>query len=135
MGSNHGCSAEAITNSTVIVTKRSTIISQANRDPHLAQQILMLMSLELQRVQSHMLVLIKKAQERMVTFLLEMAEHTEDNDIYLPMSRQYIADYLGLTIETVSRTLTQLENEATIALPSTRRVVLRDRQALNRLTA
>jgi len=51
------------------------------------------------------------------------------------MSRQDIADYLGLTIETVSRTLTQLEAEAAIALPTSRRVVLRNRAALTRLNA
>jgi CRP-like cAMP-binding protein len=55
--------------------------------------------------------------------------------IELPMSRQDIADYLGLTIETVSRTLTQLESRAAIALPTSRRVVLRNRGALNRLNA
>jgi CRP-like cAMP-binding protein len=53
----------------------------------------------------------------------------------LPMSRQDIADYLGLTIETVSRTLTQLETKAAIALPKSRRIVLRNRSALNRLDA
>ncbi|MEJ2432968.1 MAG: helix-turn-helix domain-containing protein, partial [Pseudolabrys sp.] len=51
----------------------------------------------------------------------------------LPMSRQDIADYLGLTIETVSRTLTQLENSGAIAVPTSRRIVLRSRGALNRL--
>ena len=51
------------------------------------------------------------------------------------MSRNDIADYLCLTIETVSRTLAQLEGEATIALPSARRIVLRNRRALNRLNA
>src|SRR6266704_578625 len=45
------------------------------------------------------------------------------------------ADYLGLTIETVSRTMTQLENDATIGLPSSRRIVLRNRAALGRLDA
>jgi CRP/FNR family nitrogen fixation transcriptional regulator len=51
------------------------------------------------------------------------------------MSRQDIADYLGLTIETVSRTLTQLESRAAIALPTSRRIVLRNRRALNQLNA
>ncbi len=50
--------------------------------------------------------------------------------IELPMSRMDIGDYLGLTIETVSRTLTQLENSRAIELPSSRRVVLRNRAAL-----
>jgi CRP/FNR family nitrogen fixation transcriptional regulator len=51
------------------------------------------------------------------------------------MSRQDIADYLGLTIETVSRTLTQLEKSAVIELPTSRRIVLRNRAALTRLNA
>jgi CRP/FNR family transcriptional regulator, nitrogen fixation regulation protein len=46
---------------------------------------------------------------------------------------QDIADYLGLTIETVSRTLTGLESAPTIEVPSSRRIVLRNRPALNRL--
>ena len=69
-------------------------------------------------------------------FLLEMAARLPvSNEIDLPMSRQDIADYLGLTIETVSRTLTQLENTAAIAVPTSRRIVLRNRAALNRLNA
>ena len=51
------------------------------------------------------------------------------------MSRQDIADYLGLTIETVSRTLTQLATTSAIAVPSSRRIVLRNRSALRRLNA
>jgi CRP/FNR family transcriptional regulator, nitrogen fixation regulation protein len=49
------------------------------------------------------------------------------------MSRQDIGDYLGLTVETVSRTLTELERLSAIALPSSRRIVLRNVGALKRL--
>jgi CRP-like cAMP-binding protein len=85
-------------------------------------------------VQDHILLLIKTAQERVVAFLLEMADRASGgNSVELPMSRQDIADYLGLTIETVSRTLTHLESTAAIALPTSRRIVLRNRPALNRL--
>ena len=85
-------------------------------------------------MQDHILLLIKTAQERVASFLLEMAERCRrGNAIELPMSRQDIADYLGLTIETVSRTLTQLENAAAIELPTSRRIVLRNRAALGRL--
>jgi CRP-like cAMP-binding protein len=49
------------------------------------------------------------------------------------MPRQDMADYLGLTIETVSRTLTQFENSAMIAIPSARRITFRNREALSRL--
>ena len=80
------------------------------------------------------MLLVKTAQERVVSFLLEMAARAPvGNAVELPMSRQDIADYLGLTIETVSRTLTHLENTAAIALPSSRHIVLRNRAALGRL--
>jgi CRP/FNR family nitrogen fixation transcriptional regulator len=55
--------------------------------------------------------------------------------IELPMSRQDIADYLGLTIETVSRTLTLLEKNAAIELPSSRRILVRSRSSLQQLNA
>ena len=80
------------------------------------------------------MLLIKTAEERVAGFLLEMIKRGNDaGTVELPMSRQDIADYLGLTIETVSRTMTQLEHSAAIALPSSRRVVIRNRSALNRL--
>ena len=87
-------------------------------------------------MQDHILLLIKTAEERVVSFLLEMAARRPAADeIELPMSRQDIADYLGLTIETVSRTLRVLENSAAIALPNSRRVVLCNHSALCRLNA
>jgi CRP/FNR family nitrogen fixation transcriptional regulator len=83
-----------------------------------------------------MLLLVRNAQERIAAFLLEMAERNPSEDeLELPMSRQDIADYLGLTIETVSRTLTQLEKTAAIELPTSRRVLLRNRSALTRLNS
>ena len=70
------------------------------------------------------------------SFLLGLAERTgTDGGIALPMSRTDIADHLGLTIESVSRTLTRLERDGVIALPAQRRtILLRDRAALHRLT-
>jgi CRP/FNR family nitrogen fixation transcriptional regulator len=89
---------------------------------------------ELRRVQDRILLLVKSAQERVAGFLLEMAKRAcGGNAIDLPMSRQDIADYLGLTIETVSRTLTSLETAATIDVPTSRRIVLRNRSALSRM--
>jgi CRP-like cAMP-binding protein len=135
-GEQHSFSAEAIVSSTVNVVKRSVINSRASGDSTLARQLLELTIAELQRTQGHILLLIKTAQERVAGFLLEMASRAKSRgEIELPMSRQDIADYLGLTIETVSRTLTQLENASAIALPTSRRVVLRNQAALLRLNA
>lgn len=136
VSSEHGLSAEAITDAKVIVVKRSAVEALAARDSDIARQLWAMTGRELQRMQEHILLLIKSAQERVAGFLLEMAARIKSsNEVELPMSRQDIADYLGLTIETVSRTLTTLENSAAIALPSSRRIVLRNRAALRRLNA
>ncbi len=135
-GDVHHCSAESVGKSTILVIKRKSLIALAAADYRVAQFLLALTARELQRVQDHMLLLIRSAQERVAGFLLEMAERMAKADaIDLPMSRQDIADYLGLTIETVSRTLTQLESAAAISVPTCRRIVLRNRNALNRLHA
>ena len=135
-GATHGSSAEAVADSVVLVIKRSAVVALADRDPEVAREMWTLTAQELGRAQNHMLLLIRNAQERIAAFLLEMAERAPGADsVELPMSRQDIADYLGLTIETVSRTLTQLEDEAAIALPTSRRIVLRNRAALSRLNA
>jgi len=136
VGDEHTYSAEAIADSKVLVIKRSAVERLANSDHEIAHGMWTLTGRELQRVQDHVMVLIKTAQERVASFLLEMAARSRTgNEIELPMSRQDIADYLGLTIETVSRTFTQLENSAAIAVPSSRRIVLRNRAVLSRLNA
>jgi CRP/FNR family transcriptional regulator, nitrogen fixation regulation protein len=136
MGKEHAFSAEAISDSKVLVIKRSTLVALAARDNDVAQQLWTMTDRELRQLQDHIHLLIKTAQERVAGFLLEMADCVSSGDLVeLPMSRQDIADYLGLTIETVSRTLTNLENAATIALPTSRRVVLRNRSALSRMNA
>jgi CRP-like cAMP-binding protein len=135
-GDEHSFSAEAITEAKVLVIKRSAVVALATRDNSVAQQLWAMTSRELRRVQDHILLLIQTAQERVAGFLLEMANRVPGgNAVELPMSRQDIADYLGLTIETVSRMLTILEKSAAIELPSSRRIVLRNRSALSRLNA
>ena len=135
-GDEHRCSAEAIGSVTVRVFKRSAVLALAGRDRNVSHQIWEMTARELRRAQDHMLLLIKSAEERLASFLMEMHSRlTARNEVHLPMSRQDIADYLGLTIETVSRMFTQFENEATIGLSGSRRVVLRNRAALDRLTA
>lgn len=134
VGDEHSFSAEAVVDCKVLVIKRSALVSLAARDTEVARQLWTMAAAELQRAQDHVMLLIKTAQERVAGFLMEMSgRNAGAGEVDLPMSRQDIADYLGLTIETVSRTLTQLENSGAIAVPTSRRIVLRSRGALNRL--
>jgi CRP/FNR family nitrogen fixation transcriptional regulator len=135
-GDMHSASAEAIERSSILVVRRSQIFSSAERDNDIARQLWTVTAAELRRSQSHALLLIKSAKERLAAFLLDMAERMNGNGfLELPMSRQDIADYLGLTIETVSRTLTQLSEGSTIQFLGSRRIVLRNRSQLNELNA
>jgi CRP/FNR family transcriptional regulator, nitrogen fixation regulation protein len=135
-GDDHLSTAEAVCDAQVLVAKRSAVMARAEHQTDLARQLWALAVRELQRVQQHSLALVKSAEERLAGFLLEMAgRNSAGAAVELPMSRQDIADYLGLTIETVSRTFTQLVSTGTIALESSRRVQLRNRSALGRLNA
>ena len=118
----------------VLVVRRSTLLRIAERNHEIARELWSLTARELNRTQAHVLLLIQSAQERLAAFLLEMAERLAGKGtVELPMSRQDIADYLGLTIETVSRTLTQFAEASTIQLLASRRIVLCNRSALSRL--
>ena len=134
---NHAFTAEAVQDSRIIVTKRSAILALAHRDSEFAGEMWHAAATDLTRAHEQLLLLGRKnAQERVAAFLLEMAKRTSSNgSVDLPMSRQDIADYLGLTIETVSRTLSHMEHDATIALPKSRHIELRDRGTLNRLNS
>jgi CRP-like cAMP-binding protein len=135
-GGEHTFSAEAVADSKIQVIKRSALIALAARNKEVARQLWRMTATELQHAQDHIMLLVKTARERVIGFLLEMAERNLGaSEFDLPMSRQDIADYLGLTIETVSRTVSQLENSGAIAVPTSRHIVLRHRDALNRMNA
>ena len=136
MGDEHQFSAEAVSEATILVVKRSTLVTLANRDCDVARQLWTFTARELQRVRDHMFRFTRTPKERVASFLLEMAKRLASSEtLDIPMSRQDIADYLGLTIETVSRTMTQFKAQAAIALPTSRRIVLRNRKALSRLNS
>ena len=131
IGDDHTFSAEAVIDCKVLVIKRSALVALAGRDSGTTRHLWTLAATELQRAQDHIMLLIKTAQERVAGFLMEMSSRNFGaSEVELPMSRQDIADFLGLTIETVSRTFSQFQHEGLIALPTTRKVLLRDRAAL-----
>ena len=133
--SRHALSAEAICDSKILVIKHSVLAVLAEHDKDIARRLREMMVGELGRAQSHVTLLIKTSSERVADFLLEMADRSpKANEIELPMSRQEIADHLGLTIETVSRTFAKFEAVAAIELPSSRHVTLRNRDALEHIS-
>ncbi len=135
-GDTHTCTAEAISDCEIVLVRRSLLEKAANEDVRAARQWLDLTGQNLRKAQDHTLILGHKgAGERIAAFLLRFADRSHSQDIELPMSRADIADYLCLTIETVSRTLTQFERQCAIALPTSRHVVMRNRSALMQLEA
>jgi len=138
-GSEHRFSAEAVGGASVIAFRRSRLAALTEDDPAFREQVMSAMLRSLERAQDHMLLLGRKtAQEKIATFLLDMAQRISDDDLRfdLPMQRTDIADHLGLTIETVSRTLTQFARDGLIRLPaSSRSVVLCNKEALRRLNS
>jgi CRP/FNR family transcriptional regulator, nitrogen fixation regulation protein len=120
----HGFSAEAVISCKVLVVKRSALEATAAHDATLASALWVTATHDLQRVNEHMVLLGRKcATERLLDFLHSTADRLHTPTLVdIPMSRQDIADYLGLTIETVSRTMTRLQETGVIALEGSRRV-------------
>jgi len=136
-GEEHRFNAEALGDATIIAYRRCNLCALASEDGEFSRQIVTAMMRSLEQAQNHMLLLGRKtALEKVATFLLVLSERvSSDAQLDLPMSRLDIADHLGLTIETVSRSLTQLERQGMIELPTHRSIVLRNKAALQRLDA
>ena len=131
-GAEHRMSAEAITDCTVIAYRRRGLEAMVSQDDQLGRWFFSHALNAMASAREHSLLLGRgSAAQKISAFLLEVAEREDGASVVeLPMSRQDIADYLGLTIETVSRTLSQLDRDGLIGLPTARRVVLKDRRAL-----
>jgi CRP-like cAMP-binding protein len=132
----HNLAVETMTDVRILVIRKSALAVLARQSAAMTSELLQLTMRELARAQDRVLLLSSKsAQERVVGFLLEMSKRgsSTGNSVELPMSRQDIADYLGLTIETVSRTLWALENDGAIEISRRRHIVFRSRSALVQL--
>jgi CRP/FNR family transcriptional regulator/CRP/FNR family nitrogen fixation transcriptional regulator len=125
-GDMHRLTAEAIVDTKVIMFRRRQLERLATTDVDVACQLWSMTAKSLQHAEAHMLLLGRRtALERVATFLMEMDSrlgHT--GSIELSMSRRDIADYLGLTLETVSRSMSQLQSQRAVALAGARRLVL-----------
>lgn len=115
-------SAEAVNDCEIVATPRSAILRHAERNGDFAHRMWARAVTDLAEAHDHMLVLGRQtAAEKVMSFLWDVAgRQGTGNLVKLTMSRQDIADYLGLTIETVSRTLTQLERRGALEVQSAR---------------
>ena len=141
-GSTTGHGVTALTEAKVCVFNRRDFDAFAREHPALEHKLLQRTLAELDRTRRWMLLLGRKsASEKVASFLVEMCERVasagcdaeampDEVLIELPVSRQQIADVLGLTIETVSRQFTRFKADGIIDLPSRREVLVRDRHAL-----
>src|SRR5215471_3200212 len=135
---DYSFTAEAVENTTVIAYPRSSFSTLTSDHPGLAEQVMAATVESLRQAREHMLLLGRKTpQEKIAMFLLDIARRLQKGDRFdLPMRRADIADYLGLTKETVSRPLTQMGREGLTKLEAIgRTILLNDKAGLRRLNA
>lgn len=125
---------EAASSSKVFHFSRKAIKALAVRDNRVASFLLANTATELKRLQEHAVLMNRSAQCRVVTFLIDLSARLgEETRLDLPVSHRDIADFLGLSIETLSRAITELERAQYIVRISTRTLILKDRLALMRI--
>jgi CRP/FNR family nitrogen fixation transcriptional regulator len=134
IGSDHRFTAEAIIDTTVRLMKRRSLEQFAESDLAVARNLLSMTTINLRHAEDHMLLLGRKTSlERVAAFLIEMDRRsTAAGVLALPMCRRDIADYLGLTLETVSRALSRLHGLDVLDFigNNQRQIVLRNRAKL-----
>lgn len=143
VGISHDCryhnDCEAISEVVVRVHRKNACSASVTSDPEFCDRLLKHSAGEMNAMQEHFMMLGRKsALERVASFLIVLMERVgakEENGVAfdLAMSRSDIADFLGLTIETISRTLTRLRKEGVIDLPNAHHVVVRRSEHLRNL--
>jgi len=124
-GAARRANAEALSDTVLIVARRSALVGDG-RNEQTARTLWRLALAQLRRSEDHVLTLGRRsATERVASLLVDLAERLGGGDVLeAPMTRQDMADYLGLTIETVSRTITQLQGAGLIRLSGRRTIRL-----------
>jgi CRP/FNR family nitrogen fixation transcriptional regulator len=136
-GEIHHVSAEAVVPTKVVAFKWDGLLDAGSKHVNVVRELLSFAMMGLRHTQDHLLLLGRKnALERLVAFLLEIDARTGSSHVIdLAMPRHDIADYLGLTLETVSRMFAELKERGTIKLESARRVHLLDLAKLETMSA
>lgn len=136
-GLEYRTTAEALGGTTIATVRRADLAELAAAESGLARALWQMSVRAFQRSEDHAMILARQgATERVVAFLLDYADRLGTVEIVdLPMTRQDMADHLGLTIHTVSRTLSQLQSAGLIEARSSRHVRLIRRDLLERIRA
>lgn len=133
---SYAYTAETVTSCSVCRFPRRKIDALMEEFPKMQRRLFSMASNELAAAQDQMLLLGRKtAKEKICSFLLMLSQRAarrghKENPVYVPMSRADIADYLGLTTETVSRTFTQLKTGGAISLLEGNKIMITDMDAL-----
>ena len=130
----HRLTAEAV-NDVVLTCYPLRQMAQLGKEkPSVRERFLTLLASRLRYMHDHLIILGRQtAKERVASFLLQLLERTgsgEDGLVESAMSRQDMADYLGLTIETVCRVLTRFKRQRLIEIPNLHQLVLKDIETL-----
>jgi len=135
-GQTHILTAEAVVESQLAIVKRRALEHAAAQDPKTACALWRMAVEELRNAQEHMLLLGRKsALERVIAFLLDMDRRLAVAGVLaLPMCRRDIGDYLGLTLETVSRSLSALADKGALTFSGSRQIALANRAQLRAMT-
>lgn len=133
------CDCDAIADVKLRVVHKNAFKKGMEQDPELCINLLRKAAAEVNSMQEHFIMLGRKtALEKMASFLIAVMDRKyekkdEKRCFDLPMSRADIADFLGLTIETVSRNLTKLRKLGVISLPNAHRVCVSEPTILREL--
>ena len=132
---SHSMAAEALSDCVILAASRQAMLAAGGED-ELKDLMWDATVRDLESAREHLTLLVRKsASERVASFLLGLAQRRGGSAVELAMGRQDMADYLGLTIETVSRMITQLQSSGVVEFESCRRFRVRDREALEDLAA
>lgn len=133
-GESHRFTTEAVVETTVRLIKRRSLDLMADSDAVVTRTLLSMTANNLHHAEDHMLLLGRKnSLEKVAAFLIEMDRRlTAASVMTLPMSRRDIADYLGLTLETVSRALSRMRRAGVLDFisKSQREIVILNRRRL-----
>ena len=132
IANHYAYSAEVLGPTSLCRFNRKQLLPLLDRFPQLEHRLLDLASNELAQAQAHLMLLGRKtATERITSVLLALVDRNGKNQpegvtIELPMTRYDLADFTGLSVETVSRTFSKFRKQGLFSMPTARSIIIHD---------